>query len=236
MDFRHRLSRVRGVVGRALRPLLPGWPDAGRRIVQMPALREFLESAARRGGINVALNAGCGEGLFADLLTQTCRPHLQIEMDLSAAGARHVRFPWQRYLCGSLGGIPLAAASVDLLLCTEVLEHIPNDGGAVEEIARVLRPGGWLVLSVPTPPAVPDPHHVREGYTLEALERLMGARGLRCMGSRTCMHLFFRSVLRWWRPGRVPRAVITTAAWLDRALPVGPPMDLVVLARKNFSA
>jgi SAM-dependent methyltransferase len=179
------------------------------------------------------LNAGCGEGLFAPLLLSTCAPQLQIEMDLSRAGARHLRSPRQRYVCGSLTRVPLESGSVDLILCSEVLEHVLDDRTAVAEIARVLKPGGWLVMSVPTPPAVPDANHVREGYTYEGLVQLLNAFGLQPRGSRRCMHLFFRSVLRWWRPGRVPRAAITGMAWLDRALPIGPPMDLIVLARKH---
>lgn len=201
--------------------------------MQQPALRAFLAEVTRAGPPRIVLNAGCGEGLFAPLLLSICAPQLQIEMDLSRAGARHLRSPRQRYVAGSLTHLPLLRASVDLVLCSEVLEHIPDDRAAVAEMARVLRPGGWLLISVPMPPAVPDPNHVREGYTYGALQQLLIAFGLECLGARTCMRLFFRSVLRWWRPGLVPRAVITGLAWLDRALPLGPPMDLVVLARKD---
>lgn len=227
------MSRLPRSLLRLLRPILPGWPDAGRKIVQTPTLREFLSQSARAGSLRAVLNAGCGEGLFAPLILATCRPELQIEMDLSPAGARHLRSSRQRYVCGSLTHIPLRSASIDLVVCSEVLEHVRNDEEAAAEIARVLRIRGWLVLSVPTPPAVPDPNHVREGYTPKALTRLLSAQGLQCVASRTCMHLFFRSVLRWWRPGFVPWMAITGLSWLDRILPLGPPMDVVVLARKQ---
>ena len=230
------MSSLRRTLGRVARPLLPGWPDAGRQIVQRPVLGAMLARAAREQCCQIVLNAGSGEGLFASLLLATCDPTLQVEMDLSTGGARHLRSSRQRYIVASLTEVPLVSASVDLVLCSEVLEHIPGDGAAVAEIARVLRPDGWLVMSVPTPPAVPDVNHVREGYTLEQLSSLLGLHGLRCLQSRTCMHWFFRSVLQWWRPGRMPKLMIVGAAWLDRALPLGPPMDLVVLARKQSQA
>ncbi|MEW6187785.1 MAG: class I SAM-dependent methyltransferase [Thermodesulfobacteriota bacterium] len=45
--------------------------------------------------------------------------------------------------------LPFADASFDLVICSEVLEHIPDQGQAVRELTRVLRPGGNLVVSVP---------------------------------------------------------------------------------------
>jgi len=45
--------------------------------------------------------------------------------------------------------IPLASAQFDLVICTQVLEYIPEPGAVIAEIHRVLKPGGRLVLSVP---------------------------------------------------------------------------------------
>jgi ubiquinone/menaquinone biosynthesis C-methylase UbiE len=45
--------------------------------------------------------------------------------------------------------LPFGANSFDLVICSEVLEHIADDEGAIDEIVRVLKPGQHLVLSVP---------------------------------------------------------------------------------------
>jgi SAM-dependent methyltransferase len=45
--------------------------------------------------------------------------------------------------------LPFADKSFDILLCAEVLEHVPNDQAAMREFARVLRPGATLVVTVP---------------------------------------------------------------------------------------
>jgi ubiquinone/menaquinone biosynthesis C-methylase UbiE len=45
--------------------------------------------------------------------------------------------------------IPVEDDSFDYVLCTEVLEHIPDPGRAIQELARVLSPGGQLILTAP---------------------------------------------------------------------------------------
>ena len=52
-------------------------------------------------------------------------------------------------------------SSVDAVLCTETLEHVPNLFRAVSELRRVVRPGGWLMLS--TPFMWPDHHNQHMG-------------------------------------------------------------------------
>lgn len=50
---------------------------------------------------------------------------------------------------GSATAIPLGDASFDTVVCTEVLEHVPDPLKALREMHRVLRPGGHLILSTP---------------------------------------------------------------------------------------
>jgi len=45
--------------------------------------------------------------------------------------------------------ICLGANTFDIVICNHVLEHVPDDGKAMTEIFRVLRPGGWAILQVP---------------------------------------------------------------------------------------
>jgi SAM-dependent methyltransferase len=52
-------------------------------------------------------------------------------------------------IVGDITSLPVGEASVDLVMCTEVLEHIANTGAALSELYRVLRPGGHLVVTVP---------------------------------------------------------------------------------------
>ena len=50
------------------------------------------------------------------------------------------------------GTLPLAHAAVDLVWCSETLEHVADALGLLQEIRRVLRPGGRLLLTTPAHP------------------------------------------------------------------------------------
>ena len=213
-----------------LRWLAPGWPDAGRGIVQASSLEALLRKAVSTGPApSVVLNAGVGEGLYSALLRRLAGNARLVEFDL--ARPPQTSDPRAHRLSGSLTAIPVATGAIDLALCTEVLEHVVDDSRAVAELRRVLSPTGRLVLSVPTPPAVFDPAHAREGYTLAQLTDLFERHGLEVVDARYCMHACFKLVLRHWRPRRVPLGVILGLSWLDRWTRLGSPMDLLVLAR-----
>lgn len=46
--------------------------------------------------------------------------------------------------------LPFPDATFDRIICSEVMEHIPDDAAAARELARVLKPGGTLAVTVPT--------------------------------------------------------------------------------------
>jgi ubiquinone/menaquinone biosynthesis C-methylase UbiE len=62
--------------------------------------------------------------------------------------------------------IPVEDASFDAILCTEVLEHVPEPIRAIKEFARILKPGGTLFLTAPLGSGIhQDPYHFYGGYT-----------------------------------------------------------------------
>jgi SAM-dependent methyltransferase len=216
-------------------PLMPGWPDEGRRIVQGPHLQAFLKRAtgeSRR--FSRVFNAGSGEGGYSPLMLKLPGVTKAFESDFSYTRHLPSRIdPRQVFFGASLASVPLADRTIDLILCTEVLEHIEDHERALDEITRVLVPNGWLLITVPTPPAPPDPNHVREGYRPEELGGMLRQRGFEVVETRFCMRYFFRFLLSHWSrfPVWCPRIVIRAIALLDRLLPLGPPMDLLMLAR-----
>ena len=46
--------------------------------------------------------------------------------------------------------LPFADDTFDRIVCSEVMEHIPDDAAAASELARVLKPGGTIAVTVPT--------------------------------------------------------------------------------------
>lgn len=75
--------------------------------------------------------------------------------------------------------IPLPTGSVDVILCTEVLEHIPDPIASVREMSRLLCPGGKLILTAPLRSGLHQvPFHFYGGYTPYWYERFLPAFGL----------------------------------------------------------
>lgn len=52
-------------------------------------------------------------------------------------------------IVGNVSSVPIVGMGVGVAICTEVLEHVPDDEQALREMYRVLRPGGKLFLSIP---------------------------------------------------------------------------------------
>ncbi len=81
-----------------------------------------------------------------------------------------------RQLQGFAEALPLEDASVDLVLCNQVLEHVRDAGRTVGEAHRVLRPGGWYVGSVPhVSPVHLEPYDYRRFTDLGLRQALAGA-------------------------------------------------------------
>ena len=62
----------------------------------------------------------------------------------------------------------------DMILCSHVLEHVPNDAKAMRELCRVLKPGGWAILHVPLDPKLDKTLEGSSDLSLAERERLFG--------------------------------------------------------------
>jgi len=108
-----------------------------------PIVAEYL--SGRKPG--EALDAACGTGRFAEFLSR--RGHRVIGVDSSPdmlAYARR-RVPDGEFRLGELDRLPLPDDSVDVIVCALALVHVPRLQPVLAEFARVLRPGGDLVIS-----------------------------------------------------------------------------------------
>jgi SAM-dependent methyltransferase len=124
-------------------------------------LVEWLRAQAVAGGR--ALDVGCGD-----------RPYAQIfpgAVGFDVPGNEHAD------LHGSLESIPVEDESFDVVLCLQVLEHVPDPAAAVRELHRVVRPGGRVLLSTHgVYPFHPNPDDLWR-WTHQGLERVFLASG-----------------------------------------------------------
>jgi SAM-dependent methyltransferase len=97
------------------------------------------------------LDAGCGTGLNLRHLPQGATG-----LDINPRNVETVqrRLPGHRVVCGDVEAMPFPDGAFGTVVCTEVLEHIPDPEKALAEIRRVLVPGGTLVGSVPARSAI----------------------------------------------------------------------------------
>ena len=96
-----------------------------------------------------ALVNGCGAGLYLQKLSPYYKTILGIDIEpryLSKAQMRGFKTSLSRSACENL---PLPDKSMDMIFSHEVLEHVKDDRQAIEEMARVVKPGGHLVIFVP---------------------------------------------------------------------------------------
>jgi SAM-dependent methyltransferase len=103
-----------------------------------------------RGGARV-LDVGCGDGRHvAAAVERSCRA-VGVDYDVAALRAARAQTRGRADLIvADATHLPFRDGTFDAAICTETLEHLPDDTGAMHELARVVRPGGLLLGAVPS--------------------------------------------------------------------------------------
>ncbi|MFG1416763.1 glycosyltransferase [Xanthobacter sp. V0B-10] len=160
--------------------------------VEVEHLHRYFLARQMCRGLDV-LDVASGEGYGSALLSQAARSVVGVEVD--PAAVEHARSAYAaanlRFEQGRAQAIPLDDQSVDCVVSFETIEHFYEQEQFLSEIRRVLRPGGFLLMSSPNRDIyspfglVPNPHHVRE-LTHDEFAALLNAnfRQVRLFGQR----------------------------------------------------
>jgi len=150
----------------------------GGRLVEAEHLARYLVAAQFVGGRDV-VDIGCGTGWGTALLAQApARRCVGVDRDEGAVAQARKAYPDAgEFRVDDAQELSLPTDAFDVAICLETIEHLADPERALDEIRRVLRPSGLLVISSPNPRVYPpgNPHHVREFDPAE-LEDALGRR------------------------------------------------------------
>jgi 2-polyprenyl-3-methyl-5-hydroxy-6-metoxy-1,4-benzoquinol methylase len=147
------------------------WYYSGKRI----AVRHWLTRVGRPGPGQTLLDCGAGTGLFAQEMQAQCRV-LVLDNHEESLRMLRARFRPEQILSLAGDAVPLPDRSLDFVTALDVLEHVPDDAAVVRGFARLLKPGGVAVITVPADMALWSDwdvglHHYRR-YDRAGLRRL----------------------------------------------------------------
>jgi SAM-dependent methyltransferase len=99
------------------------------------------------------VDIGCGEGYYFKDYIKKFRTVIGLDISLNklkrAGELQRVNKNIHR-MCSNAETLPLQANSMNLVVCSELLEHLIEPGTAIDEIERILNPGGAAIISAPT--------------------------------------------------------------------------------------
>jgi SAM-dependent methyltransferase len=182
-----------------------------RRMSRLSAYNRWLHAAFESYLGQRVLEVGAGVGnqtkYFIDrerVIASDIEPHYVTELEAKfghQSGVRVASFPFP---LDAADRSDLVGERIDTIVCLNVLEHIEDDRGTLEDFARILPKGGRLVLIVPALPALYgslDVHlqHFRR-YEREGLTALLGETGF---DPDTVRYMNRLAVPGWWLNSRV---------------------------------
>lgn len=179
-----------------------------RREVRLPEGARLLEAGCGTGG-NLAMLAGFGE-------VSAFEPDAGARRLASAKAGIEVRN-------GSLPeGVPFEDESFDLVAALDVVEHLEDDLESLRALRRTLRPGGWMLLTVPAFPFLwsrhDESHHHKRRYRRDGLLRVMSQAGF-----SSVKVTYFNSLLFPLIAGvRLVKTLLGYEGTADDALPSSP--------------
>jgi SAM-dependent methyltransferase len=121
------------------------YDEPGNELIDLeePIVREILDALP----VGIALDAACGTGRHAAYLASLGHTVIGVDTSPEMLAVARAKLPAAELHEADLRNLPLADDSVDLVVCALSLTHVPDLGRALEELVRVLRPHGHLVVS-----------------------------------------------------------------------------------------
>mgnify|MGYP003337717553 CR=1 FL=1 len=179
------------------------------------------------------LDVGAGSCPYRHLFSH-CDYRTQDLAPLRADQLRHGGYGQIDYV-SDLTAIPVPDGSFGAVLCTEVLEHHPEPIKVVHELARLLQPGGILILTAPLGAGIhQEPYHFYGGYTPWWYERFLKSAGfeaIRIQSNEGTFRFFGQEAIRFiqmTKPFGLEIPFLAQLVWLPLWVALVPLLGIVV--------
>lgn len=145
--------------------------DPSDNFVFQRSLLAYHEAARRIHGRVLEIGTGSGYGV------EVIAPHAEEFVTLDKHHCELELPPHVKQLTATVPPLPFADGKFDCVISFQVIEHIKQDRRMIEEIARVLKPGGVMILSTPNRlmSLTRNPWHIREYTSQEFFDLLSGS-------------------------------------------------------------
>jgi SAM-dependent methyltransferase len=183
------------------------------------------------------LEVGLGHGGYRRFLPRSAR-YIGLDIDPDSVARAQAKHPDDTFVVADVTDSTLRATlaplAIDTVLCINVLEHVPDDRLAVENLMSVLRPGGHLVVLSPAFPALYSSLDHMAGHVRRYRRRDVGA--LAPPGTEVVRNEYFNAVggVGWFMNKLVRHSDLNAAAvnsqivFFDRyVVPIAKAVDLV---------
>ena len=142
----------------------PGVPEENYWFQRHVIAYDFVARYVRGARV---LDAGCGEGYGADRLTAVAAEVTGVDLEEPVIRRAASRYPRAHFDAANLVSLPYADGAFDAVVSLQVIEHLHSPQEFLAECARVLAPGGVLVISTPnrltfSPDGMRNPFHTFE--------------------------------------------------------------------------
>jgi SAM-dependent methyltransferase len=195
--------------------------------------RWIARQAAEISSGSRVLDVGAGSAPYRALFAH-CDYRTQDFAQLKDEQLRHGAYTVIDFVCQA-DAIPVPDASLDVVLCTEVLEHVPDPIAVVREFGRIVAPGGRLILTAPLGSGLhQEPYHFYGGYTPFWYRRFLAAAGFEDISIEanegTLRHIAQETIrfVRLTRPGRLALPWYGELLWAPCWLLLAPVLALMV--------
>ena len=203
------------------------WFYRGKRDIARHWIRRYVQLTPE----DLLIDAGCGTGAMLAEMSGVCRVlGLDSQAGSIALARGRVEAVGGTVLQSGLESVPLADACAAVVLLLDVLEHLDDPGAALEEMIRLVRPGGLVVVTVPALRWLWSDwdealHHRRRYHRRDLLELVCRPQVelLRCAHINTVMLLPIAGVRLWRRvssarPGALRAEDRIPGPWLNSVL------------------